>query len=306
MVLDNITGLVWEAKKARDGVTDYANPHDADNLYTWCDTNPDTNGGAEGACAVFNTKDLIASLNSGSGFGGYKDWRLPTIVELAALANRTVFNPAIDTTYFPLTVLSGYWTSTTYAGNESYAWFTHFDYGYSDSFNKTDSYYVRAVRGETMQPADRFVDNMDGTVSDTLNCLQWQQPAADTTGDGFPDTMNWQAAIDYANSLSLAGHDDWRLPNIYELLSILDYSQYRPAMDEAVFPQTEPYYFWSSTVYPDSTNKSWTVYFSNGYDSGRLQNYPSYVRAVRGQRCGTASSALYTSIIPLYLLLNGK
>jgi len=48
MVRDNLTGLIWEIKQAGDDVQDYSNPHDADNTYTWYDSNPDTNGGYAG------------------------------------------------------------------------------------------------------------------------------------------------------------------------------------------------------------------------------------------------------------------
>jgi hypothetical protein len=49
MVKDNVTGLIWEVKQNSDGVANYANPHDADNTYTWYDSNPRTNGGKAGS-----------------------------------------------------------------------------------------------------------------------------------------------------------------------------------------------------------------------------------------------------------------
>ena len=60
MARDNVTGLIWEVKQAKDGTVDYTNPHDADNRYTWCDTNPDTNGGSEGTCGTNDTEDFIS------------------------------------------------------------------------------------------------------------------------------------------------------------------------------------------------------------------------------------------------------
>ena len=48
MVKDNVTGLVWEMKTSKDGVKNYNDPHDADNTYTWYDSNPATNGGYAG------------------------------------------------------------------------------------------------------------------------------------------------------------------------------------------------------------------------------------------------------------------
>ncbi len=93
MVRDNVTGLIWEVK------TDDGSVHDKDNTYTWDD-----------AQSVF-----IPELNS-ANFGGYSDWCLPTIKELASVANLEQSNPTIDTGYFPNSKLSRYWSSSTNTG----------------------------------------------------------------------------------------------------------------------------------------------------------------------------------------------
>jgi hypothetical protein len=77
-------------------------------------------------------------------------------------------------------------------------------------------------------PSDgtRFVDNEDGTVSDTCTDLAWQKDTADVDGDGQStdqDGTTWCNALAYCENLSFAGHDDWRLPNVRELQSIVDY-----------------------------------------------------------------------------------
>ena len=79
--------------------------------------------------------------------GGYSDWRLPNRNELQSIVDYSRYNPAIDTTFFPDTVASNYWSSTTYADNTSYAWYVYFSYGGVGNYSKTSSYYVRAVRG---------------------------------------------------------------------------------------------------------------------------------------------------------------
>ncbi|MEI6261548.1 MAG: DUF1566 domain-containing protein [Deltaproteobacteria bacterium] len=82
MVKDNVTGLVWEMKNNKDGKPDYSNPHDADNIYTWYDSNPATNGGDPGTPGAGTcTEDFIKALND-ANYGGNNDWRLPTIKEL--------------------------------------------------------------------------------------------------------------------------------------------------------------------------------------------------------------------------------
>ncbi|MDY0350004.1 MAG: DUF1566 domain-containing protein, partial [Desulfobulbaceae bacterium] len=146
MVRDNVTGLIWEGKRNRDSVQDYANPHDADNTYTWCDTNPAANGGNPGICGANGTEDFLAALNN-SAYGGYTDWRLPTIKELKTLVDRSRFNPSISTAYFPNKVPSPYWSSTTNAGFTDSAWLVHFYYSTDGASIKSNIAYVRAVRG---------------------------------------------------------------------------------------------------------------------------------------------------------------
>lgn len=67
--------------------------------------------------------------------------------------------------------------------------------------------YVRYVRGNPAYGRNEFHDNGDGTISDRAAGLSWQK--ADS---GKP--LDWEQALAYAESLTLAGHDDWRLPNL--------------------------------------------------------------------------------------------
>ena len=141
MVRDNVTGLIWEVK------TDDDTDHDKDNKYTWYDGNPETNGGVAGTPGNgTDTEDFINALNS-VNFGGYSDWRLPSRKELRSIIDYRTYNPAIDTAYFPNTVSSNYWSSTTYAYYRYGAWLVSFSYGYfGNAFSKSYSHYVRAVR----------------------------------------------------------------------------------------------------------------------------------------------------------------
>ncbi len=71
---------------------------------------------------------------------GYSDWQLPSKDELFDLyARRTILKSYVS---------SYYWSSTPYAGHTYYAWRVDFSNGYLYSNNKSDSYYVRCVRGE--------------------------------------------------------------------------------------------------------------------------------------------------------------
>ena len=71
-----------------------------------------------------------------------------------------------------------------------------------------------------------FENNGDGTVTDHANGLMWSQ--ADE-GKG----LLWADALAYAENSDLAGYDDWRLPNVKELQSIVDYTHSPSASDAA-------------------------------------------------------------------------
>ena len=307
MVRDNVTGLVWEVK------TDDGSIHDKDNTYTWCDSNSDTNGGNAGTCGDgTDSEDFIQALND-ANFGGYNDWRMPTVEELSTLINAHRQNPSIDIDYFPnaVTGSSYYWTATpafyyspdygSGAGNGEQAWcvdfysgFVHSDYG----IVKSNSLPVRAVRGGTAAPADHLVDNGDGTVTDTNSCLVWQKLTADIDNDGVADKMTWAEALEYAENLSLAGHNDWRLPSSAELQSLVDYEHAAPAIDTSFFPDTaasaDDSGYWTSTTMPNLGLGSGAVAAHNAkavsFAYGRVEASPKrtenhYVRIVRSAPC---------------------
>jgi hypothetical protein len=120
-------------------------------------------------------------------------------------------------------------------------------------------------------------DDTTQTVMDGATGLMWQDD-----GNASTYQATWQGAIDYCEALTLGGYDDWRLPNINELYSIIDWNKINPAMKEGFSnPSTGTY--WSATsaaVYPSA---AWNVRFSDGYMGGTVKDYNSYyVRCVRG------------------------
>ena len=302
MTRDNVTGLIWEMK------TDDGTIHDKLNRYTWCDTNPATNGGNQGACGTRsgNPEDTEAFINAvnDAQFGGFSDWRLPTIKELSSLINSSVqsYGLAIDAAWFPLTTSSEYWSSTTNPQYTVLAWKVDFsDGGVVDSdvfsLGKKRALFVRAVRATTIASA-ALVDNGDGTVKDIGSGLMWQKATA-------PETYTWQNALSYCENLSLAGYSDWRLPNRNELQSLVDYSRYNPAIDPLLIPHTMPSYYWSSTTFvANNAWNAWFVHFGEGPigpEDKLLQSY--YVRAVRagpwlGPRIQITPSSLNFGYVP--------
>ena len=119
-----------------------------------------------------------------------------------------------------------------------------------------------------------FVDNGDGTVTDTATGLMWHKETA--------YSRDWRSALHYCEDLSRAGYSDWRLPTIKELASIVDLSRCYPAIDTNYFPYTESSDYWSSTTDAFYTSDAWVVYFSSGWESrNRKYHTYNYVRAVR-------------------------
>ena len=278
VVQDNVTRLMWEVK------TDDGSVHDRDNTYTWYDPNPDTNGGVAGTLSPNDTKDFIDALNN-SNFGGYSDWRLPTIKELASIVNLGKYNPSIDETYFPNTMSSCYWSSSTCFNGTGYAWGVNFNRGNDHNYyTKAYDWYVRAVRGGQCYAG--LEDNGDGTVTDTSTGLMWEIKTDDGGPQDKDNTYNWRQALGYCENLDLAGRTDWRLPDREELRSIIDYWKYNPSIDETYFPNVLSSVYWSSSTCVNNTGSAWYVHFSNGFAGNYIKNNSWYVRAVRGGQCG--------------------
>lgn len=106
----------------------------------------------------------------------------------------------------------------------------------------------------------RFVDNEDGTVTDTCTGLMWLK---DPTAEG--SVFAWSEALLHCENLELGGYEDWRLPSIRELESVVDFGQADPATDP-VFGQTLGT-FWTSTSFAGAADVAWLIDFIIGRDA---------------------------------------
>ena len=268
---DNVTGLMWQSSD--DGLN-----------YNWYEAS----GTPE---ATYNPEGIVDVCGNLS-LAGYSDWRLPTENELHGTINYENNNPSIDQTYFPNTMNDGYWSSTTHTFYVNEAWVVDFgfpfvDYGSVSYVSKTFSYFVRCVRGGTIGSV--FTDNGDGTVTDTVTGLTWQQ-------DDDTVVKTWEEALTYCEGLELpTGQNDWRLPNIKELRSIVDNTTHSPAINLTYFPNTNFGDYWSSThgwTYSHHgggyvPSGAWSVSFStadgnDGYTNRAPTTSNTYARCVHG------------------------
>jgi len=211
-VKDEVTGLTWQ--KTYDSGT-----------YYWA-----------------SIQTVVDNLNK-QNYGGYTDWRVPTIKELYSLWNASVGWPYIDTEYFDIKYTDEedlshaiFWSSDKYTGvlgnisdghgeaaGDELAFGVNFGTGHIKSYSISSGpkHQVRCVRGNLSYGVNLFQNNNDGTISDLATGLMWQQT---DNGSG----MDWEHALAYAqtqNAANYLGHNDWRLPNAKELQSIVDYTR---------------------------------------------------------------------------------
>ena len=222
----------------------------------------------------------------------YKDWRTPNVCELRSLLN---YGDA-DGVYHWLSgngflnvPLSQIFTmsSTTAAINTSLMWGISLDQGYISSMSsdttKTSSFYVWPVRGVSDRlpvtgqtvvyaanddgayrsgvnmPSIRFCDNGDGTMTDNMTGLVWLKNGIDAKY--WSDALSYVEGLNSGSNPGNCGCTDWRLPNVNELESILDFSQSMPSstLGSQGFTNLTNGLYWSSTTCATITNGAWMV-----------------------------------------------
>ncbi|MBN2526361.1 MAG: DUF1566 domain-containing protein [Deltaproteobacteria bacterium] len=121
-------------------------------------------------------------------------------------------------------------------------------------------------------------------VTDSVTGLVWQGCTLGQSGEdcsGTARTMPWLEALENCTHSTWANYDDWRLPNIAELRSIVDNGRSGLAIDTDYFPGTMSSFYWSSSSYVNLGGFGWSVQFSNGSVSSSGKDRFSYARCVR-------------------------
>ena len=257
-VTDVVTGLSWQ--KEDDGIL-----RTWDNAMAYCDQ---------------------------SSLAGYDDWRLPNSKELQSIVNYGTNSPAIDQERFPNTKQWQYWSSSHCAFSPSWPteplkWVVNFQEGEVIYEEINNSSYVRCVRGFS-HPVIWSLENVDsgsGVVTQLRTNLMWQNGMINTQ-------TTWSGAIGYCEGLSHGGFDDWRLPNVKELYSIVDQEKGLFVYDTEAYTDMVRDEYWTSTTVDDSPDLAWRVGFDYGFVTAYTmiidgevfgdKDSPFYARCVRG------------------------
>jgi hypothetical protein len=303
IVTDNITGLMWTQSSDLDGD---GNTTDADDKRSYSDA---------------------ISYCSNLSLGGYDDWNLPNIKTLYSLILFTGQDPSsytgTDTSGLETFLDSSFseafgdqsqderlidgqyatrtkYVSTTMSGDETLFGVNFVDgriKGYPTTMNNSDkTFYVLCVRGDDYYGLNNFQDNGDETISDLATNLMWQK--------GDSQSSNFEDAISTCESATTGSHSDWRLPNVKELQSIVDYSRSpdttSSAALNAIFDatsftneegETDWGYYWSSTTHAtNSGDGSAGSYVSFGRALGYMNGSILDVHGAGAQRSNSKVS----------------
>jgi hypothetical protein len=156
--------------------------------------------------------------------------------------------------------------------------------------------------------AERYIDHGDGTISDIKTGLMWKKccegKSSDDCSQGKAERYTWYDAMDKFKNSHFADYNDWRLPTIEELRTLVycsngisaeeakkygcggkkdkagDYQH--PTINQQVFPNTDATaVVWSSSPVANNADSAWIVGFYDGYDYWNYEDYNVQVRLVR-------------------------
>ena len=215
--------------------------------------------------------------------GGYTNWRLPTAQEAFSILNHDQVNPAIDLTVFAQTTADYWWTSERQKNDSSKVWVTNAGGGIGNhpksetiSAGGNKRFHVRAVRDDRppFSFQSQFYDPGTGVITDSLTGLMWMKSA-------YIDSLSWEDALNFSDTLSLAGYSDWRLPNVKELESLNDETKKGPSLNPVFHSANMNSSYWSSTSLPNQPLKAWYMETDFGVVTYANKTARHEVRCVR-------------------------
>jgi hypothetical protein len=223
--------------------------------------------------------------------------------------------PFLDTNYFDFEygdtstgeriIDAQYWSSTEYVSTTMNRDATIFGVNFADGrikgyprdigrLGQPATHFVRYVRGNSDYGVNNFVDNADGTITDTATGLTWPQGDSGV-GMDWEDALAW---VQQKNEESFLGYDDWRLPNAKELQSIVDYTPSPKTTNSAAIAQvfetttiidergeTDYPFYWTSTTHVNEVGGgNAAVYIAFGQALGYMMNSWTDVHGAGAQR----------------------
>ena len=321
-----------KSKKAGDSGNKTTPKKDLQNQMTWSSK-------SKKEMNWYDAIDYCKNLDEDS----HNDWRLPNIDELRTLIKNC---PKTETdgqckvsekngclsiscwkprgscycedegNYNKLGDIGGFWSSSVRSDNSDIAWNVVFGYGGVGSYYKGNAYSVRCVRASQNEANSQ---NPNATSSQTetttknsaeptkIEDLAWSSKSK--------KEMNWYNAADYCKNLNEDGHNDWRLPNIDELRTLIKncpktetggeckVSEKGGCPQNACWQPRGSCYcedggdyskfgdndiLWSSSLIPEvftllnpNTDIAWSVNFRLGLVDGCNKSRDHYVRCVR-------------------------
>ncbi len=137
--------------------------------------------------------------------------------------------------------------------------------------------------------ANATVISKNGIAKDSVTGLEWQdnEPYTDAEkearGEGinYGKAGNWEYAKQYCENLSLGGKSDWRLPNIYELATLLDNTKIGTPNILDGFQNIASFVYWTSATNASDTSRAWGLRFKDGDDYWYPKTSSYSVRCVR-------------------------
>ncbi|MGP1517502.1 MAG: DUF1566 domain-containing protein [Ottowia sp.] len=146
-------------------------------------------------------------------------------------------------------------------------------------------------------PDAQFEDAGPGLVLHKPSGLMWKRcsegqswNAEEKTCDGETRKFKWDDAVAHVARVNQQadteglGHGDWRLPEVGELQSLIEYACRAPALNTRQFPGTGGWLYWSATPVTGFDRYSWGVYFEQGNSYWYSQRLDYRVRLVRTAR----------------------